>query len=225
MMRIDRLKCNILTQGIRTMKLWTCERTPNPRRVLLFLAAKGLKPADIGMELIQVSLMGGENKMPEYLNIHPLGQIPALELDDGQMITESMAICRYLEGMYPENPMFGSSLMEQAIIHQYERQVEIELLMPMMTAFQHSHPFWAKKIEQIPQVAPVTLSRAQARFDYFDRRLQEVPFLAGHSMSMADLILYVALDFGRIAGLRVDEKHPHLLAFYQRFHEQFSTIV
>ena len=207
------------------MKLWTAERTPNPRRVLLFLAAKGLKPADIGMEVIQVNLMIGENRAPDYLQIHPLGQIPALVLDNGQVITESMAICRYLEGMYPENPMFGSNLMEQVAINQYGRQAEIELLMPMMTAFQHSHPFWAKKIEQIPEAAPVALCCAQSRFAYFDLRLQNMPFLAGHSMSMADLILYVALDFGRLAGLKVDEQHPHLLAFYKRFHEQFSAVV
>jgi glutathione S-transferase len=213
-----------LIQGVKSMKLWTAERAANPRRVSLFLAAKGLKPADIGMEVIQVNLMTGENKTPDYLKIHPLGQIPALMIDDGQVITESTAICRYLEGMYPENPMFGSNLMEQVLINQYSRQAEIEILIPMMTAFQNSHAFWAKKIEQVPAIAPVALGRARARFAYFDLRLQQVPFLAGQSMSMADLILYAALDFGRLAGLKVDEQHPYLLAFYKRFHEQFSAV-
>jgi glutathione S-transferase len=206
------------------MKLFTAERAPNPRRVLLFLAAKGLKPADVGMEVVEVSLTGGENRTPDYLQMHPLGQIPALELDDGQVITESMAICRYLEGMYPENPLFGTELMEQVRINQYGRQAEIEILVPLITAFQHGHPFWAGKYEQIPEVAPVARRRAQSRFAYFDRRLQVVPFLAGNALSVADLTLYAALDFGRLAGLKVDEQHPHLLAFYQRMHERFNDI-
>jgi glutathione S-transferase len=206
------------------MKLFTAERAPNPRRVLLLLAAKGLKPADIGLEVVEVSLAGGENRTPDYLKIHPLGQIPALELDDGQLITESMAICRYFEGIYPQNPMFGSDLMEQVRINQYGRQAELEILLPMMTAFQHGHPFWAGKHEQIPEIVPVARRRAQSRFAYFDRRLQVVPFLAGNTLSVADLILYAALDFGRLVGLKVDEQHPHLLAFYQRMHEQFGAI-
>jgi len=206
------------------MKLFTAERAPNPRRVLLFLAAKGLVPADIGLEVIEVSIAGGENRTPDYLQIHPLGQIPALELDDGQLITESMAICRFLEGKYPQNSLFGTELMEQVRINQYSRQAELEVLLPLITAFQHGHPFWEGKYEQIPDIAPVARRRAFSRFAYFDRRLQVVPYLAGDHLSVADLTLYAALDFGRLAGLKVDEQHPHLLAFYQRMHEQFGAI-
>lgn len=206
------------------MKLYTAQRAPNPRRVLLFLAAKGLNPADIGLEVIEVNLTGGENRTPDYLQVHPFGQIPALELDDGQVITESMAICRYLEGMFPQNPLFGIELMEQVRINQYGRQAELEILLPLMTAFQHGHPFWEGKYEQIPDIAPVARRRALSRFSYFDRRLQVVPYLAGNSLSVADLTLYASLDFGRLAGLKVDEQHPHLFAFYQRMHAKFETV-
>ncbi len=206
------------------MKLFTAQRAPNPRRVLLFLAAKGLISADIGLQVIEVSLTGGENRTPDYLQVHPLGQIPALELDDGQVITDSMAICRYLEGIYPANPLFGTDLIEQVRIDQYSRQAEIEILVPMITAFQHGHPFWEGKYEQIPEIAPVARRRALSRFAYFDRRLQVVPYLAGNSLSVADLTLYAALDFGRLAGIKVDEQHPHLFAFYQRMHEKFDAI-
>lgn len=206
------------------MKLYTAQRAPNPRRVLLLLAAKGLNPADIGLEVIEVSLAGGENRTPDYLQIHPFGQIPALELDDGQVITESMAICRYFEGIYPQTPLFGTELMEQVRINQYSRQAEFEILLPLITAFQHGHPFWEGKLEQIPDIAPVARGRALSRFAYFDRRLQVVPYLAGNNLSVADLTLYAALDFGRLAGLKVDQQHPHLFAYYQRMHEKFDAI-
>ncbi len=206
------------------MKLYTADRAPNPRRVLLFIAAKGLSPADIGLEVINVDLSHGDNRTPAFLQIHPLGQIPALELDDGQIITESMAICRYLEGTHPEHPLFGVDLMEQVRINQYGRQAELEILLPFITAFQHGHPFWAGKYEQVAEIAPVALRRARSRFAYFDRRLQVVPFLAGNSLTVADLTLYAAFDFGRLAGLKVDEQHPALLKFYQRMHEQFKDV-
>jgi glutathione S-transferase len=206
------------------MKLYIAQRAPNPRRVMLFLAAKGLNLESMGLEVIEVNLTGGENRTPDYLQVHPLGQIPALELDDGQVITDSMAICRYLEGAFPQNPLFGTELMEQVRISQYDRQAEIEILLPLMTAFQHGHPFWEGKFEQVPDVAPVARRRALSRFAYFDRRLQVVPYLAGDHLSVADLTLYAALDFGRLAGLKVDEQHPHLFAFYQRMHEKFATV-
>ena len=206
------------------MKLYTADRAPNPRRVLLLIAAKGLTPAEIGIEVVNVDLAHGDNRTPDFLQVHPLGQIPALELDDGQVITESMAICRYIEGIHPEQPMFGTDLMEQVRINQYARQAEIEILLPLMTAFQHGHPFWAGKYEQVADMAPVARRRAQSRFAYFDRRLQVVPYLAGNTLSIADIILYAALDFGRLAGLKVDEQHPALLNFYQRMHEQFKDI-
>ncbi|AXI02460.1 glutathione S-transferase family protein [Aquirhabdus parva] len=206
------------------MKLYIADRAPNPRRVLLFLAAKGLNPVDIGLEVIGINLSDSANRAPDYLRVHPLGQIPALELDDGQVITESMAICRYLEGKYPETPLLGDELMSQVWIDQYSRQAEIEILLPLMSAFQHGHPFWAGKYEQVPDVAPVARRRAQSRFSYFDHRLQAVPFLAGNNITAADLTLYAALDFGRLAGLKVDEQHPTLLRFYQRMHEQFKDV-
>ncbi len=206
------------------MKLYIADRAPNPRRVLLFLAAKGLNPMDIGLEVLGLNLSDSANRTPDYLQVHPLGQIPALELDDGQVITESMAICRYLEGQYPQTPLLGEDFMAQVWVDQYSRQAEIEILLPLMSAFQHGHPFWAGKYEQVPEVAPVARRRAQSRFSYFDHRLQVVPYLAGNSMTAADLTLYTALDFGRLAGLKVDDQHPTLLRFYERMHEQFKDV-
>lgn len=206
------------------MKLYTAQRAPNPRRVLLFLAAKQLEPQTIGLEVISVDLGSRENRQTAYQAVNPLGQVPALLLEDGTAITDSMAICHYLEGLYPAPALLGQTPLEQALIQQWSRQAEIEVLYPMMLAFQHGHPFWAGAVEQVAEFAPVSRRRALARFAYFEQRLQQSPYLVGDHLTAADLTLYAALDFGRLAGLRVDEQHPALLAFYQRMHEQFGKI-
>ena len=206
------------------MKLFVSVRAPNPRRVQLFLAAKQLDLVAIGLQVIQVDLSTQQNRQDDYLQLNPLGQIPALQLDDGAVIADSMAICRYLELSYPAQPLFGESAFDQAKIDQLSRQAELEVLYPMMHAFQHGHPFWAGKVEQLPEFAPLARRRAQGRFGYFEQILASQDYLYAGQLSVADLTLYAALDFGRLAGLKVDEQHPHLLAYYQRLHAQFGAI-
>lgn len=206
------------------MKLYTTTRAPNPRRVHLFLAAKGILPEQIGLEVIQVDLSSGQNRTDEYKAIHPMGQLPALQLDSGLVISDSMAICRYLDGVQPEPNLFGEGFEQQAVIDQMSRQAEIEVLIPMMLAFQHGHPFWSGKVEQLADYAPISRRRALARFAYFEQCLIEHDYLAYDRLTVADLTLYAGLDFGRLAGLKIDDKHPHLLAFYQRMHERFAAV-
>jgi len=206
------------------MKLFVSVRAPNPRRVQLFLAAKQLDLMAIGLQLVQVDLSAQENRQAAYLQLNPLGQIPALQLDDGTVIADSIAICRYLELSYPAHPLFGESALEQAKIDQLSRQAEQEILYPLMSAFQHGHPFWAGKVEQLAEFAPLARRRAFGRFGYFEQILASEQYLYGGKLSVADLTLYAALDFGRLAGLKVDEQHPHLLAYYQRLHAQFGAI-
>jgi len=206
------------------MKLFVTVRAPNPRRVQLFLAAKQLDPAAIGLEVVQVDLSTQENRQAAYLQVNPLGQLPALQLDDGTTINDSIAICRYLELCYPAHPLFGVTAFEQAKIDQLSRQAEQEVLFPMMYAFQHGHPFWSGKVEQLPEFAPLARRRALSRFSYFEQILASQDYLYAGQLSVADLTLYAALDFGRLAGLKVDEQHPHLLAYYQRLHAQFGAI-
>lgn len=206
------------------MKLFVSVRAPNPRRVQLFLAAKQLDLAAIGLEVVQIDLGQQENRKDAYLQINPLGQLPALQLDDGTVISDSIAICRYFELSYPQHPLLGVTPVEQAKIDQLSRQAEQEVLYPMMQAFQHCHPFWSGKVEQLPEFAPLARRRALARFDYFEQMLATQQYLYAEQLSVADLTLYAALDFGRLAGLKVDEQHPHLLAYYQRMHAQFGAI-
>lgn len=206
------------------MKLFVSVRAPNPRRVQLFLAAKQLDLAAIGLQVIQVDLSAQQNRQDDYLQLNPLGQIPALQLDDGSVIADSMAICRYFELTYPAQPLFGESAFDQAKIDQLSRQAELEVLYPMIQAFQHGHPFWAGKVEQLAEFAPLARRRALARFGYFEQILASQDYLYAGQLSVADLTLYAALDFGRLAGLKVDEQHPHLLAYYQRLHAQFGAI-
>jgi glutathione S-transferase len=205
--------------------LYTTTRAPNPRRVHLFLAAKGIDPAQIGLEIVQVDMAGAQNRQPEYLAIHPLGQLPALQLDDGAVIGDSIAMCRYLDQLSPTGPaLFGTTPLQQVWVDQFSRQAELEVLFPLMLAFQHGHPFWAGKVEQVAEFAPVSRRRALSRFGYFDQCLSTADYLVDNTLTVADLTLYAALDFGRLAGLKVDEQHPNLLAFYQRMHAQFAGV-
>ena len=117
------------------MKLYTTTLAPNPRRVRIFMEEKGIE-----IPVQEISIMEGEHKQEEYKKISPSSKVPALELDDGTVITESMAICRYLELLHPEPALFGSSKVEQAKIEMESRRIELELMLPIASAFRHTHP-------------------------------------------------------------------------------------
>lgn len=209
------------------MKLYTTSRAPNPRRVDLFLAVHQTTPEALGIEVVTVDLVTTQNKNADFLAINPLGQLPALVLDDGQAICDSVAICRYIETvLLPDNDikLFGYSPLSAVQIEQYYRHAELEVFLPLAYAFQLSHPFWIGKKEQLPAFAPIGLARARAGFAYFDTLLQDKTYLVDAQLSVADLTLYTAVDFGRLAGLKVDQTYPHLFAFYQRMHARFATV-
>jgi glutathione S-transferase len=197
------------------MKLYDGGRAPNPRRVRIFLAEKG-----ISVPTEQVDLGKLEQRSDAYTAINPLQRVPALVLDDGTVIAESIAICRYFEALHPEPPLFGRGALESALVEMWSRRVEIHLFMPVSAVFQHLHP--AMKIMVDPQV-PAWGEANKARIAEFlkllDGELKGKPFVAGKDYSVADITALCAVDFMRVSKLPV----PDELANVRRWHDAVSS--
>jgi glutathione S-transferase len=185
---------------------------PNPRRVRIFLAEKGLKvPTEV------LSIPGGEHKKPEFLAVNPLGQIPALQLDDGEVITESLSICRFFEALNPDPPMFGKGPKGVAEVDMWVRRVELRLMVPVGMVWMHTHPFTARVV--VPQYTDFGESnrpRAIAAMRYFDESLAGRIWLAGKDYSIADITLLTTIDFAIFIGLGIPDDMPNLQAWHER---------
>ena len=181
------------------MKLYTTTLAPNPRRVRIFMEEKGIE-----MPVQEISIMEGEHKQEEYKKISSSSKVPALELDDGTVITESMAICRYLELLHPEPALFGSSKVEQAKIEMESRRIELELMLPIASAFRHTHPAAAAlENPQIEEYGIAQRENAINRLNLLDEELGEQKFIAGDDYSVADITALCAIDFGGLAQIEV----------------------
>lgn len=188
---------------------------PNPRRVRMFAAEKG-----IDLPLQPVSLMAREHKSAEHLARNPLGQTPVLELDDGTMLSESVAICRYLEAVYPEPPLFGTSAVEIATIEMWIRRSELALGVPVRSYWINVHPYTAQVVpERFEDFGKAAVPHAMAAMAIFDAALAESPFLAGDQISMADIALLSTIDFAAFIGLAVPDELTHL----RRWHSAMSA--
>lgn len=192
------------------MKLYDDARAPNPRRVRIFLAERG-----VTVERVAVDIGSQANLDPSYLAKNPLGLLPALELDDGRILRESMAICRYVDETAPGPSLFGRDAFERAEVEQWSRHAELEVLFPVANAFQNTSSYWAGRREQVPAFGEVARKHALARLAWFDSVLADKDYLVGDSLSVADITLFVAADFGRVVKIRVDESLPNLARHYR----------
>jgi glutathione S-transferase len=188
------------------LKLYDSRRAPNPRRVRWFMAEKGIED----VEIVDVSIFGGDHKTPDYLAKAGLPHVPALEIDDETTITESVAICRYLESVYPEPNLFGRDPKEIAVIEMWMRRTEMMVSTPMMMAVRHTHPAMAGIETQIPQVAENNLGMAERALRVLDRRLAESSFIAADRVTMADILAITAIDFARMIRFRPAKELEHL---------------
>jgi glutathione S-transferase len=181
------------------MKLYTSNRAPNPRRVRWVMAEKGI--ADV--EIIEVDILAGDHKTPEYRMRVGVPHVPALELDDGTTISESVAIGRYLEALYPEPNLFGHDAKEQAVVEMWTRRCEFYLANPIMMSVRHSHPALAAlEATQLPQVADYNRVAAEKFMKTLDRRLADREFIALDRFTIADIVAVVGLDFARLVKYR-----------------------
>ncbi len=197
------------------MKLYDGGRAPNPRRVRVFLAEKG-----ITVPTEQVDLGKLEQRSDAFSAINPIQRVPALVLDDGTVITESIAICRYFDALHPEPPLFGRGPLETALVEMWQRRVELHLFLPVSMVFQHTHP--AMKIMVDPQVAAwgeANKPRVTHFLQLLDGELKDRPYVAGKTYTVADITAMCAVDFMRVTKLTV----PDDLANVKRWHAEVSA--
>jgi glutathione S-transferase len=198
--------------GAMSMKLYDFKWAPNPRRVRIFLSEKG-----ISVPTKEVDLGALEHKSPAFAAINPLQRVPALALDDGAVITESMAICRYFEALQPDPPLFGRGARDIALIEMWNRRLELNLYFPVSQVFRHLHP--AMKTVEVPQVAAwgeANRPRVEDFLAFMDDELQHREFTAGDSFSVADITGLVSIDFMKPAKLTVPDALTHLRRWHAR---------
>ena len=186
---------------------------PNPRRVRIFAAEKG-----IDLPTQEISLIKREHKSPEFLAVNPLGQTPALQCGDGSVITESVAICRYLEALHPEPALFGRSAAEIGAIEMWSRRVEMLLGEPVGKIWVHTHPLTAKIVpERFPDYGESNRPRVTAAMAMCNDALGKTEYLAGDAFSMADINLLCTVDFAGFIGLPIPDDMDHLRGWRARF--------
>jgi glutathione S-transferase len=179
------------------MKLYDTPLAPNPRRVRWFMAEKNIDD----IEVVTLNLIAGEHKTPEYLAKVGLANVPALELDDGTTISESVAICRYLESRYPEPNLFGRTPEETAVIEMWMRRAEMMVATPLMLGVRHTHPALAALEQQNPEIAEYNKAAGLRALKVLDRRLADHEWLAAERLTIADIVAFIGLDFGRMIKL------------------------
>lgn len=173
------------------MKIYSSKFAPNPRKVLIYLKEKGI--SDI--EIINLDLAKLEHKTPEYKAIAPNSRVPALQLDDGTVILETTAMCRYLECLYPEPNMFGESPMEIASIEMWYSRVSFELMMPLMYGFRHTHPHMSEMENQNQEFGLAQRKLAVKELKNYDKIIESREFIAGDRFTYADLQMVTSLQF------------------------------
>jgi glutathione S-transferase len=188
------------------MKLYDGGRAPNPRRVRIFLAEKG-----IPVPLAPVDLGKLEHRSAAYAAVNPLQRLPALALDDGTVLTESVAICRYFEEMQPEPALFGRAPLEKARVEMWNRRLELNLFQSVQHVFRHTHP--AMREMEVPQVAAWAEANRPRVLDFLallERELAQRRFAAGDSYSIADITGLVAVDLMKPAKLVLPEEFANV---------------
>ena len=196
------------------MKLIESRVAPNPRRVRIFLAEKG-----VSVPIEQVDIASADNRKAPFLAKNPMAGVPILELDDGRYLAESVAICRYFEGLYPEPPLMGADPVDAAFVEMWNRRMELEVMQNITAPFRHGHKFFAGRITQVPAWGEACRAAAEERLRWLDGELAGREFVAGDRYTIADITALCAIDFGRVSNIRIAPECKHL----QRWHETVSA--
>lgn len=192
------------------MKLYDGGRAPNPRRVRVFLAEKGIE-----VPLVPVDMGALGHKSDEITARNPLQRLPVLELDDGTVITESVAICRYFEELHPEPPLFGTGATGRALVEMWQRRVELNFMVPVAAAFRHIHPAMKEwEVPQMPEWGEVNKPKAVDFMRFLDKELAGREFIAGDFYSIADITGLITVDFMKPARIEMPTGLDHLKRWY-----------
>jgi glutathione S-transferase len=199
----------------QSMKILETRTAPNPRRVRIFLAEKGIQ-----VPFEDLDLMKGALRTPDFTQLNPFQRVPVLVLDDGTAISETVAICRYFEELQPEPAMFGKGAVGRATVEMWNRRMELGLLAAVQFAFRHLHPAMAHL--EVPQVAAwgeANKPKALEVMSFMDRELASRPFIAGDALSIADITALCAVDFMKPARIT----RPPELKNLERWHQEMSA--
>jgi glutathione S-transferase len=198
------------------MKLYVAPYAPNPRRVMMFLAEKDI--TDI--ELVTLNLQEGEHRTDAFRAKSPLSQIPTLELDDGRTLTESRAICGYIEAMQPEPNLMGRDAFERAFIEMWDRRIELLFSVPLMMWVRHGNPvLGAVEREQNAEVASYNQGQAMRMAKWLNSELASRQWIAGDRFTIADITAACGMDFAKMMRWRPGDDLPHL----KRWREMFGN--
>lgn len=184
---------------------------PNPRRVRMFLAEKGIDLPETPLDLRK-----REHKAPEFKAKNSLGQVPALELDDGEVIAETVAICRYFEETHPEPPLFGRTALEKAQVDMWVRRIEFQLMTPVGMFWRHAHPLTAALLTQHKDFGESNRDHVAGGMRWLDRELEGKDYIAGPAFTVADICALSTIDFAHWIGLDIPEDCARLKAWHDR---------
>jgi glutathione S-transferase len=185
---------------------------PNPRRVRIFLAEKHVR-----VPMAQISIPKAEHKSASFLSVNALGQTPALAFDDGRVLTESVAICRYFEVLHPDPPLFGHGAHNIAEIDMWTRRIELRLMTPLSMVWLHTHPWTARIVQpQYTEFGESQRPRVLAAMTEFDHALDGRDWLDGERYTIADIVLLTTIDFAKFVGIAVPDDLAHLKAWHAR---------
>jgi len=191
------------------MKIYEFKDFPNPRRVRIFLAEKGIEVPTVSVDIVKA-----ENRQLAFLAKSPLGGVPVLELDDGTTLSEATAICRYFEEVQPDPPLMGTDARARAIVEMWLRRVEVEVAFPIMQTFRNTHDFFKGRIPQVAEWGTVCRKQALEQLAWLDGEMADRPFVAGDRYTIADITLLIGVDFGRVSDIRIDPEPKNLTRWY-----------
>ena len=193
------------------MKIYDFTGAPNPRRVRVFLAEKGIN----NVPSVQVNIASGENRKPEFLKINPMGGLPVLELDDGTLIAESVAICRYFEDLKPEPNLMGLDAKDKGVVEMWNRRMEFEVLSMAAGSFRNTSDFFKGRIPQVKEYGEIAKNAAIKRLEWLDTVLADREFIAGPRYTIADITALIGIDFGRTTAIKIQENQKNLARWHQ----------
>ena len=195
---------------LQPLKLYNHPFAPNPRRVRI-LAEKGME-----LTLEDVDILAGHSRTPEFLAKNSSGGLPVLELNDGSCLSESVAICRYLEGLHPEPNLFGRNIREQAEIERWNRRMELELFAAIARTVQNTNPIFQRRFKQFPDYGEAQREAAYQRLGRMNHELEKVEFVAGDRFTIADITALVAIDLGKgLGNMKLAPELVHLSRWYR----------
>jgi glutathione S-transferase len=196
------------------MKIYDSKTAPNPRRVRVFVAEKGIQ-----IPYEEIDIVKAVNRSEEFRKKNPSGTLPVLELDDGTCIAETVAICRYLEELHPNPPLMGIDAKDRAIVEMWQRRMELELLLPIADAFRLRHEFFKGRMRQLPEYAAIQKQNAEDRLARLNNELTNRQFITGDRYTIADITALCAIDFGRVSKIAIQPDQTNLA----RWHAEVSA--